>query len=65
MLAAALLAALLSTATAAPALADSATPLGGEPLAVYVGEHGQLQAFRSGSPSARAAKLSSEIAMKA
>jgi hypothetical protein len=50
-LAAALLAVLLSTAAAAPALADSATPLGGQPLAVYVGEHGQLQAFRSGSPS--------------
>ena len=50
-LASALLAALLSTAAAAPALADSATSLGGQPLAVYVGEHGQLQAFRSGSPT--------------
>ena len=50
-LAAALLAALLSTAAAAPALADSATSLGGNPLAVYVGERGQLQAFRSGSAS--------------
>ena len=50
-LAAALLAALLSTTAAAPVLADSTTALAGNPLAVYVGERGQLQAFRSGSPS--------------
>lgn len=35
----------------AAALADTATPLGGNPLNVFVGERGQLQAFRAGSES--------------
>ncbi len=41
----------LSFAMAASALADNATPLGGSPLNVYVGERGQLQAVRGGSGS--------------
>jgi hypothetical protein len=35
-------------ALTAPALADTATALPGNPLAVYVGQRGQLQAFRAG-----------------
>jgi hypothetical protein len=35
----------------ASALADSVTGLGGNPLNVFVGERGQLQAFRTGSES--------------
>ena len=38
-------------ATAAAAIADNATPLGGSPLNVYVGERGQLQAVRTDSSS--------------
>jgi hypothetical protein len=37
--------------TAAAAIADNATPLGGTPLNVYVGERGQLQAVRTDSSS--------------
>ena len=48
---AALLIAALSLATAAPALADNAVPLGGSPLNVYVGERGQLQAVRTDTGS--------------
>jgi hypothetical protein len=43
---AAVLATALAMLMAASALADSATPLGGSPLNVNVGERGQLQAFR-------------------
>ncbi len=48
---AALLIAALSLATAASALADTAVPLGGSPLNVYVGERGQLQAVRTDTGS--------------
>jgi hypothetical protein len=45
--------ALLSAAAATTALADevAAVPLGGSPLNVYVGDQGQLQAFRTDSGS--------------
>ncbi|HEY7256345.1 MAG TPA: Ig-like domain-containing protein [Solirubrobacterales bacterium] len=43
--------AVIGLATAASALADTATPLGGSPLNVYVGERGQLQAVRAESGS--------------
>jgi hypothetical protein len=43
--------ALLSAATATTALGAEAVPLGGSPLNVYVGDHGQLQAFRTDSGS--------------
>ena len=36
---------------AAPALAAEPVSLGGSPLTVYVGEQGQMQAFRAGEPS--------------
>ena len=41
----------LFLATAGAAIADNATPLGGSPLNVYVGERGQLQAVRTDSSS--------------
>jgi hypothetical protein len=44
-----LAAALCTAALPASALADTTTPLPGAPLSVYVGQRGQLQAFRSGS----------------
>jgi hypothetical protein len=47
----ALITAILGLTSAASAVADNATPLGGSPLNVFVGERGQLQAFRTGSPS--------------
>ena len=47
----ALMTAVLGLAMAATALADSATPLGGSPLNVNVGERGQLQAVRTESGS--------------
>jgi hypothetical protein len=50
-LAATLLGLLLTTALTGSALADVTTPLNGNPLVVHVGERGQLQAFRSGSPT--------------
>ena len=37
--------------SAAPALAGEPVALPGEPLTVYVGEQGQMQAFRAGEPS--------------
>jgi hypothetical protein len=46
-----LLSLIVVLAMAASALADNATPLGGSPLNVYVGERGQLQAFRTDSSS--------------
>jgi hypothetical protein len=48
-LGAALSALVLTAALAASALADTTTALSGDPLTVYVGERGQLQAFRAGS----------------
>jgi hypothetical protein len=50
-LAATLLGLLLTGALASSAPAAGPTPLPGHPLTVYVGERGQLQAFRDGSPS--------------
>jgi len=47
----ALLTTALSLATAAVALADNSVPLGGNPLNVYVGERGQLQAVRTDTGS--------------
>jgi hypothetical protein len=47
----ALLATAFTLATAASALADNTTALSGSPLNVYVGERGQLQAFRADSGS--------------
>ena len=44
---AALVTAVLSLAAAAPASPTPRSPLGGSPLNVYVGERGQLQAFRT------------------
>jgi hypothetical protein len=46
-----LVAALCAAALPASALGDTATALPGGPLSVYVGQRGQLQAFRSGSDS--------------
>ena len=46
-----LLSLFLVLAMAASALADSAVPLGGSPLNVYVGERGQLQAVRTDTGS--------------
>jgi hypothetical protein len=50
-LAAALLALVLTATLTASALADTTTALPGDPLTVYVGQRGQLQAFRAGSDS--------------
>jgi hypothetical protein len=46
-----LVAALCAAALPASALGDTTTALPGAPLSVYVGQRGQLQAFRSGSDS--------------
>jgi hypothetical protein len=48
-LAAVLFALVLNAALTASALADTTTALSGDPLTVYVGQRGQLQAFRAGS----------------
>ena len=48
-LGAALSALVLTAVFTASALADTTTALSGDPLTVYVGQRGQLQAFRAGS----------------
>jgi hypothetical protein len=50
-LVAALFALVLTAALTSSALADTTTALPGDPLTVYVGQRGQLQAFRAGSDS--------------
>jgi hypothetical protein len=50
-LGAALSALVLTAALTASALADTTTALSGSPLTVYIGQRGQLQAFRAGSDS--------------